>query len=39
MMIIILATVIPALIIIISVAGYCYLKRKRERVSAVSSES
>ncbi len=36
-MIIILATAIPALILIIAIAGYCYIKRKRERVSAVNS--
>lgn len=37
LMIIIIATAVPALIIIIALAGYCYIKRKRERVSAVHS--
>lgn len=33
--IIILAVVIPITILIIVFAGYCYIKRRRERVSAV----
>jgi uncharacterized membrane protein len=41
LLIIILATAIPGFVILIllSVIGYCYIKRKRERISAVSAES
>jgi hypothetical protein len=38
-LIIVLATVIPVIVILIIVAGYCFIKRRRERISSVSGES
>lgn len=38
-MIIILATVIPVVIIVLITVGYCYIKRKRERVISINGES
>ena len=38
-LIIVLSTVIPIIVILIIVSGYCYIKRKRERISSISNES
>ena len=38
-MIIVLSTVVPVVVILMIVSGYCYMKRKRERISTISNES
>lgn len=38
-MIIVLSTVVPVVVILMIVSGYCYMKRKRERISSISNDS
>lgn len=38
-MIIVLSTVVPVVVILMIASGYCYMKRKRERISSISNES
>jgi hypothetical protein len=38
-MIIALSTVVPVAVILMIVSGYCYMKRKRERIRSISNES
>jgi hypothetical protein len=38
-MIIVLSTVVPVVVILMIVSGYCYMKRKRERISSIANES
>ncbi len=38
-MIIVLSSVVPVVVILMIVSGYCYMKRKRERISTISNES
>jgi hypothetical protein len=38
-MIIVLSTSIPAVVILMIVSGYCYMKRKKERISSISNDS